>query len=44
MSAKPPPRFNLLPILLGIVVFLVGAVWKTVSARPRRQDGRVSKK
>jgi uncharacterized protein YlxW (UPF0749 family) len=27
MSAKPPPRFNLLPILLGIVVFLVGAVW-----------------
>lgn len=31
MSAKPPLRFNLLPILLGVVVLIVGAVWWKVS-------------
>jgi hypothetical protein len=40
MGVKPPPRFNLLPILLGIVVLLVGAVWWKVNQKHESIEDR----
>ena len=40
MSAKPPTRFNLLPILLAIVVIAVCAVWWKVSQKRESIESR----